>query len=82
MYFTINYGVYGSFLGFYFQQAHYDSIDEYSTHLAKFLNYYNYEKKLKSLKFKSPYDKILERYQEKPDLFLGDPLYYCKGLNI
>jgi plasmid replication initiation protein len=32
-------------------------------------------------KFKSPYDKILARYQEKPDLFLGNPSYYCMGLN-
>ena len=60
---------------------HYKSIDEYSTHLAKFLNYYNYERQLKSLKFKSPYDKILERYREKPELFLSNPLYYCRGLN-
>jgi transposase len=60
---------------------HYDSIDEYSKHLARFLNYYNFEKKLKSLKFKSPYDKILERYKEKPNLFLGNPYGYCVGLN-
>jgi transposase len=60
---------------------HYETIDEYSKHLAKFLNYYNYEKKLKSLKFKSPYDKIIQRYQEKSDLFLGDPSYCCVGLN-
>ncbi len=48
---------------------HYESIDEHSKHLAKFLNYYNFEKKLKRLKFTSPYDKILEKYQEKPDFF-------------
>ena len=59
---------------------YYESIDEYSKHLAKFLNYYNYKKKLKSLKFNSPYDKILTKYQEKPDLFLGNPSYYCMGL--
>jgi transposase InsO family protein len=61
---------------------HYENIDEYSEHLAKFLNYYNYEKKLKSLKFKSPYDKILDKYKEKPNLFLDNPSYYCMGLNI
>jgi transposase len=61
---------------------HYENIDEYSRHLAKFLNYYNYDKKLKSLKFKSPYDKILERYQEKPNLFFGTPVVDCVGLNI
>jgi hypothetical protein len=41
---------------------HYESIDEHSKHLAKFLNYYNFEKKLKRLKFTPPYDKILEKY--------------------
>ena len=59
----------------------YKDIKEYSRHLAKFLNYYNFEKKLKSLKFNSPYDIILKKYKDKPDLFLGDPLYYCVGLN-
>ncbi len=61
---------------------HYESIDEYSKHLAKFLNYCNYEKKLKSLKFKSPYDKILDKYQEKPQLFFGNPVVGCMGLYI
>ena len=60
---------------------HYETIDEYSQHLANFLNYYNFEKKLKSLKFKSPYDKILSEYKKKPSLFLGDPCGYCVGLN-
>ena len=57
---------------------YYESIKEYEEHLVKFLDYYNCEKKLKSLKFKSPYDKVLEKYQEKPDLFLGEFLY-CWG---
>ncbi len=38
---------------------HYEGIDEYSKHLAKFLNYYNFEMKLKSLGFKSPYGMII-----------------------
>ena len=57
---------------------HYETIDEYSKHLAKFLNYYNYEKKLK---FNSPYDKILSEYKKNPSLFLGNPCGYCVGLN-
>ena len=60
---------------------YYESIKEYEEHLAKFLDYYNCEKKLKSLKFKFPYDKVLEKYQEKPDLFLGEFSYCCEGLN-
>ncbi|SFV87508.1 hypothetical protein MNB_SUP05-SYMBIONT-5-125 [hydrothermal vent metagenome] len=61
---------------------HYETIDEYSKHLAKFLNYYNFEKKLKRLKFKSPYDKILSEYNKSPSLFFGDSCGCCVGLNI
>jgi hypothetical protein len=61
---------------------HYENIDEYSEPLAKFLNYYNFEKKLKCLKFKSPYDKILSEYKKTLSLFLGNPCGYCVGLNI
>ena len=60
---------------------HYETIDDYSKHLAKFLNYYNFGKKLKSLRFKSPHDIILQKYQDEPDLFLQNPVYYCRGLN-
>ncbi|SMM98898.1 hypothetical protein SPONL_223 [uncultured Candidatus Thioglobus sp.] len=45
------------------------------------MNDYNFEKKLKSLKFNSPYDKILSEYKKTPSLFLGDPCGYCLGLN-
>ena len=58
----------------------YESIDKYSTHLAKFLNYYNYEKRLKSLKLKSLYNEILDRYQGKPQLFFENPIVDCLTL--
>jgi len=61
---------------------HYETIEEFSSHLAKFLNYYNFSKKLKSLKFNSPYDIIQKKYQEKPKLFKKNPLHYCVGLDI
>jgi transposase len=61
---------------------HYDNIKELSEHLAKFMNYYNFDKKLKSLKFNSPYDIIIKRYDEKPDLFKQNPSTHCVGLNI
>jgi transposase InsO family protein len=60
---------------------HYDNIQELSEHLAKFLNYYNCQKKLKSLKFKSPYDFIIEKHKKNPKLFHKNPLHHCVGLN-
>lgn len=60
---------------------HYDSIDQFSEHLAKFLNYYNCQKRLKSLKFISPYDFVLEKYKENPKIFHKNPFHHCVGLN-
>lgn len=59
----------------------YETIDEFSVHLAKFLNYYNCVKKLKSLNFKSPYGFIIEKHKEKPKLFIRNPLHNCVGLD-
>ena len=60
---------------------HYNNIDEFSNHLAKFLNYYNCQKKLKSLKFKSPYEIVIERYKKNPKLFIKNHLHHCVRLN-
>jgi len=48
---------------------HYETINEYSKHLVKFLNSYNFENKLKSLKFKLSYDIVLQRYWGKIAIF-------------
>jgi transposase InsO family protein len=61
---------------------HYETIEEFSVHLAKFLNYYNFSKKLKSLKYNSPYNIIKKRYKEKPKLFKKNCLHYCVGLDM
>jgi hypothetical protein len=50
--------------------------------LAKFLNYYNFGKKLKNLRFKPPHDIILKKYQDEPDLFLQNTAYMHKGGNV
>ncbi len=51
----------------------YKTTDELAKHLKLWLNYYNYEKKLKNLNYKSPYDKMLEEYKENPSGFLINP---------
>ncbi len=41
---------------------HYDTLQQFKEHLYHFINAYNYAKKLKTLKFLTPYEKILKEY--------------------
>jgi len=51
----------------------YENLNELKKHLELWLKYYNYEKQLKSLKFKSPYSKVLEEYDKNPSGFNQNP---------
>jgi hypothetical protein len=51
-------------------------------HLMSFLLVYNYQRPLKSLKFKTPYERVVEEYQINPDIFLENPSHNKVGLNI
>ncbi len=51
----------------------YENLNELRKHLELWLKYYNYEKQLKSLKFKSPYSKVLEEYDKNPSGFNLNP---------
>ena len=64
------------------KKFHYDSIDQFSTSLATFINYYNFKKPLKALKRISPYDFVLIKWKKNPKLFNRDPTHHCVGLNI
>jgi intein/homing endonuclease len=46
-----------------------------------FILFYNYQKKLKSLKFKSPFSLLLEKFDKMPSLFKDNPYYKLVGLN-
>ena len=39
------------------------------------------QKKLKTLKFKTPFDFLVERFKIVPKVFYQNPLRYSKGLN-
>jgi transposase-like protein len=60
---------------------HYQTIDQLKQHLYDFLMAYNYAKKLKTLKFLTPMQKILSEYTLNPNLFYSNPNHYLLGLN-
>jgi transposase-like protein len=60
---------------------HYDSIEQLKHHIMSFLLLYNYQKKLKSLNYKTPYDIIVDNYNIKPYLFKDIPTNKFVGLN-
>ncbi len=60
---------------------YYDSHDRLRTHLADFLNAYNFAKRLKTLKGLTPYEYICKLWTEQPDRFRLDPIHHMPGLN-
>jgi transposase InsO family protein len=60
---------------------HYESALQLKHHLMTFLLFYNHQKKLKSLKFITPYDKLIQEYQTNPHLFHINPTHKIMGLN-
>jgi len=60
---------------------HYETVDELKQHLMSYLLYYNHQKKLKALKFKTPYTILLEKFDSSPELFKENPYLKFRGLN-
>jgi hypothetical protein len=46
-----------------------------------FMLYYNHQRPLKSLKFKTPWELIQQCYNENRERFRGDPNHKIVGLN-
>jgi len=63
------------------KQYHYETLEELKGHLHDFLMAYNYARKLKSLKFLTPFEKLREEYKLSPKNFLKNPDHYLTGLN-
>ena len=55
------------------KRYHYDDIGQLKQHLAAFLLVYNYQRPLKALKYKTPYEKMMEEYEINPSLFFINP---------
>jgi transposase InsO family protein len=61
---------------------HYDTLAELKQHLQDFLMAYNFTKKLKALRFCSPYEKICQAWKDDPSPFHANPHLFIVGLNI
>jgi len=61
---------------------HYDSMEQLEKHLQEFLLVYNFSKKLKALKFKTPFEFLIQEFKNNPKVFYQNPVHYSGGLNI
>lgn len=59
----------------------YENVEELKKHLMAFILFYNYQRPLRALKFKTPYEKILEIYETDKTLFKVSPNHKIIGLN-
>jgi transposase-like protein len=60
----------------------YQTVSQFKASLASFLNYYNCSKRLSALRRKTPYEVVLQKWQESPKLFKKNPGHYCVGLDM
>ena len=61
---------------------YYDTHSSLRTHLATFLDAYNFAKRLKSLRGLTPFERICQLWTEQPDRSRLNPLHHMAGLNI
>lgn len=63
------------------KRYHSTSHEQLKTHLDDFLNAYNFAQRLKSLRGFSPYQFIIQVWQQDPDRFRLNPALHTRGLN-
>jgi transposase InsO family protein len=64
------------------KRYHYDNHRQLQSHLADFINAYNYGRRLKTLKGLTPYEYICKIWTNDPKRFRLDPIHQMPGLNI
>ena len=64
------------------KRYHYDSHRQLQSHLADFINAYNYARRLKTLKGLTPYEYICKIWTNDPKRFRLNPTHQMPGLNI
>ncbi len=60
---------------------HYESPGELRTHLADFMDAYNFARKLKTLNGLTSYEYIAKIWASEPEKFIIDPIHQMTGLN-
>jgi len=63
------------------KRYHYDSHEQLRSHLADFLNAYNFARRLKTLSGLTPSEYICKIWTSEPDQFIVDPIHQMPGLN-
>ena len=63
------------------KRYHYDSHHQLQSHLADFINAYNYGRRLKTLKGLTPYEYICKIWTKEPKRFKLNPIHQMPGLN-
>ncbi|WP_420805329.1 hypothetical protein [Holospora obtusa] len=69
-------------LKYYTTKAYfYKDLDELKRHMMTVVLYYNYQRKLKSLKYQPPFDIIMLEFECNTSNFNHNPNYMLLGLN-
>lgn len=63
------------------KRYHYKNHDQLRSHLADFLDAYNYARRLKTLNGLTPYEYICKIWTSEPDRFIVNPVHQMPGLN-
>ena len=63
------------------KRFHYENFEQLKNHLMTFMLYYNHQRPLKSLKFKTPWELIEQCYNENEQFFREKPSHKIAGLN-
>lgn len=63
------------------KRYHYASHDQLRSHLADFLDAYNFARRLKTLSGLTPYEYICKIWTSEPDRFILNPIHQMPGLN-
>jgi len=63
------------------RRYYYDSHARLRAHLAAFVDAYNFGKRLKTLKGRTPFEYIVDCWTKEPNRFIVDPTHHSPGLN-
>lgn len=63
------------------KRFHYENFEQLKKHLMTFMLYYNHQRALKSLKFKTPWELIQQCYNDDKQSFRENPNHKIVGLN-